>query len=124
MASVTLDRCWIHLFDDPATYLRFYTSDRTDDRALDGTVRHYAAGRRRIVLSARATRTIGLTLRQVTDIDLATLDEWRGERLLLRDHRGRLVTGTFFAMSVSDYSDLSGYDVAVVFEETPESISV
>lgn len=118
MAGITLDRLYLHRADDLATYLAFYTSGRGDQRSLDGEVRAYANGRNRIITRAGTARSLPVTVRQATDADLDTLEEWRGELLMLRDHRGRLVYGTYFTLAVADYKDRSGYDVSLEFVES------
>lgn len=122
MASVTLDRLWLHQADDLDTYLRFFTSDRGDERAVPGEVRVYAQGRRRIITRTGSAQTLTATLRQVTSAELDTLEDWRGDLLMLRDHRGRLVFGTFFDMAVTDYTDRSGYDVAITFQQVTTTL--
>lgn len=124
MAEVTLDRLWLHDADAPETYLRFFTTDRGDTRAVDGEIRTYANGRRRLVTRAGSARTLPVTLRQVSDADLDVLEEWRGRLVMVRDHRGRLFFGTYFSIDVTDYKDRSGYDVAVEVADVTHSIEV
>lgn len=122
MPSITLDRLWLHQADDLDTYLRFFSTGRGDERAVVGEVRVYAQGRRRIITRTGSAQVLTATLRQVTDADLSTLEDWRGVLLMLRDHLGRLVWGTFFDMAVTDYADRSGYDVALTFQQVTTTL--
>lgn len=124
MATVTLDRLWLHTASDLSTYRRFFTSGRSDDRSITGDVRTYANGRLRIVSRVGAKQQLGVTLEQVTDADLVTLESWRGVLLYLRDHRGRTLFGTYFSMKVDDYLDRSGYAVSVTFQQVTSTVAV
>lgn len=124
MASVTLDRVWLHRAGELGTYLRFFSTDRTDQRNTSGDVRMYSGGRLRSVTRTGSRQQLGLTLRQVSDDALVTLEDWRGALLLLRDHRGRLLWGSYFALDVTDYQDRSGYDVSLTFLQVTHSAEV
>lgn len=122
MASVTLDRMWVHDATDLDTYLTFYTSDRSEDRTLAGTVRTYANGRQRIITSTGSSRTLPVTFPLVTSSELTQLEAWRGTMLMFRDHRGRLFFGTFFGLSITDHNDRSGYSVTLTITEASSSL--
>lgn len=123
MPAVTLDRLWLHKADDLDTYLRFFTGPGRDDtRGTAGEVRVYAQGRRRIITRTGSAQALTATLRQVTSAELTTLEGWRGDLLMLRDHRGRLLFGTFFDMAVTDYADRSGFDVALTFQQATTTL--
>lgn len=125
MASVTLDRLWIHDADDLSSYVRFFTApDRGDDRTQAGEVRQYAAGRQRLITRTGRRKELPVTLRQVTDDDLETLEDWLGSLVMVRDHRGRLMFASYFSLGVTDMRDRSGFDVAVTFIEVTHSIEV
>lgn len=124
MAAVTLDRLWIHDGDDLSTYLRFYTTDRDDRRSVPGEVRRYASGRLRTVVRTGTSQTLPVTLRLVTDPELAVLESWLGRVVLVRDHRGRFMFASYFDMAVDDYEDRSGYDVKVTFGQVTRSVEV
>ena len=124
MASVDLGHVYLHDASDLETFLRFQTTDRTDARTRGGEVRTYAGGRRRIVTTPRRTQSIGVTLRMVTDDDLDQLEEWAGRLLMYRDHKGRLVFGTFLTFDVADYKGGAEHDVTLSFETATHSIEV
>lgn len=124
MAVVALEQLWVHDAEDPSDYLRFYTSDRSDSSEIPGEVRRYAAGRLRTITRVGEAQNIGATLRLVSDTDLEQLKTWLGALLLVRDHRGRLMFGTYFKLAVVDYEDRSGYDVTVTFQQVTRSIEV
>lgn len=123
MPAIVLSQLWLHKADDLDTYLRFFTAaGRGDERAVPGEVRTYAQGRRRIITRTGSAQVLTATLRQVTDADLVTLEDWRGGLLMLRDHLGRLVWGSYFELAVTDYADRSGYDVALTFQQVTTTL--
>lgn len=124
MASIALDRVWLHQAADLSTYLKFFTTASGDERSMAGDVRRMSNGRLRLVTSVGLNRTHPTTLRMVSDDDLATLEDWIGDLLLFRDHRGRLMFCTYFTFSVTDYKDRSGYDVTLSLSEVSSSIEV
>jgi len=124
MASVTLDRLWLHDSANFGTYFRFYTTGRSDERSVVGDVRRYASGRLRTVVRTGQANTFPVTLVQVTDVEFAQLEAWLGKVLMVRDHRGRLFFGSYFSLEVDDYPDRSGYDVSVTLAQVTDTYSV
>jgi hypothetical protein len=121
--SVTLDRVFLHDSDDLSSYVAFFSSDRADIRERDAEVRTYAGGRRRVITRVARRQELPVTLRLVDDASLDVLDGWLGHVLMLRDHLGRLVFGTYKALSVVDHKDGS-HDVSFSFEDVTVSIEV
>lgn len=127
MATVTLDRLWIHVATDVtdlSVYERFYTSDWGNSRAMPGEVRRYSSGRLRPVTRVGKARTFKRTLRNVTEAQLELLDEWMGLDLMVRDHHHRIMFGTYFDFGEADYKDGAGYDVPLTFQEITVSVAV
>lgn len=117
MATVTLDRVFLNLADDPSTYLSAFSSDRTEVRSVPGEVRRMANGRLRTVSRAGSATSLSATLRNLTAAQVTLLRSWAGQTVLFRDVWGRKMYGAFFAVEVTDYRDRSGQDVKVTFSE-------
>lgn len=124
MATVTLDRVYLHLASSLATYLTFFTAGRSDQRSVQGGVRRYANGRLRSVVRTGTMQQLPLTLLKVTDANLVTLDSWQGTLLLLRDVRGRVLFGSYYSLNVDDYEDRSGYSVSLTFQQVTSTVEV
>lgn len=124
MAVVTLTKLWLHEAADLSEYRSWYSTDRRDGRDQAGEVREYANGRRRLVTTPAKAQKLGVTVRLVTDDDLVWLDDHAGTLLMLRDHRGRVVFGSYFTLDIVDYDDQSGYDVSFAFESVTYSVEV
>lgn len=116
MATVTLTRVYLHVADDLVDSEAFYSSQPGDTRTLTGEVRPYAAGRLRIITRTLRRQTIPLTLIDVSDVQLAWLDEHMGHEMVYRDPRARLLGGAYFAIDPSDYKDGSGWEVPLTFQ--------
>lgn len=124
MATVVLDRAWLHDAANLDDHLAFFTTDRTDARSVGGAVRSYANGRLRLIRTADTAQQVAVTFRLVTGPQLDQLDAWAGAVLLYRDHMGRMFHGVYLALKVSDYRDRSGYDVAVSFARLDADFAV
>lgn len=127
MGQVILGQSWINLASDPSQGFAVYTSTRSDAASLGaggGKFRMYANGRVRLVLPAGDLRSLPMTLRNVSDATLTTLDTWRGRTLLFRDRHGRRMWGSFLDRTVTDYPDGSGHDVTLTFTQLTYSEAV
>jgi hypothetical protein len=103
MATIQVSFDGTYLTDptDPTISLHLFKGERPATDTLDGDVRVYAGGRRRVITSARKTRTSNLTFNKVSSVDLETLRDWRGRVLLIRDMAGWRWFGTYFSMASS-----------------------
>lgn len=63
-------------------------ADRKGAFTQGGDFRAYAGGRIRVITTATRTRTRLVTMQSLTDDDLALVDAWAGQTLLLRDQWG------------------------------------
>ena len=124
MATVTLDRCWLSLASSPSTSTGFWTTARTDSRVTAGQVRRYANGRDRVITQAGTSTTLGVTARNLTPAQVALIDSWRGAVVLFRDLWGRKLYCTFFTVTVMDYQDRGGQDVALSLTQVSFSEAV
>lgn len=117
MASVDLDRAWLHRTDDLSVYVSAFSADWNDVETVAGEVRTYAGGRMRIVSRPRRQQTLSVTLRYVPLADIDTLRDWAGDVLMLRDKRGRKLYGTFFTSTVKDLKGVAYADVEFTFSQ-------
>jgi hypothetical protein len=125
MATVSLDRLWLHDANNPTTFITCFTNGRAHDVDVDGQVRRYANGRLRAVSRAGRRQKLQTTARYVTNSELAQLEAWLGETLLCwRDVYGVLLFGSIFALNPVPYKDRTGWDVTFTFQEVTHSIEV
>lgn len=117
MASVDLDRAWIHRTDDLSVYVSAFSADWDDVEQIPGEVRRYAGGRLRIVSRPGKQQVLSVTLRYVPLVSIETLRSWAGSLLLVRDKRGRKLYGTFFSTEVSDLKGVAYADVTLEFSQ-------
>jgi hypothetical protein len=113
MPAATLTQFWVHDNDDLSDYIVAYSRDRGDERGVGGEVRQYAAGRFRTVTREGVSRSIAAQLVNLTDTQVGWLEDRLGQVVMVRDHEGRKMFGSFFAMTVVDQRDRSGHDVTV-----------
>ena len=124
MATVTLDRVFLSLAADLTSVVAAFSADRSEVLAAPGEVRRMANGRLRTVSRAGTSRTMGLTLRNLTAAQVTLLRAWPGRTVLFRDVWGRKMYGAYFALDVSDYTDRSAQDVKLVLSELTVSEAV
>jgi hypothetical protein len=121
VASVTLNRVWLHLASDPSQQLGLprVGDGREYEDELDGEVRTYAAGRRRLITTpARVRAVTGLEL-VVTVAQYAVLNSWVGQIVLYRDGHGVKQYGALLATPWKPLQD-NGTARRVVTLELPE----
>jgi len=125
MATVTLTKSWVTLVST-ATSLSFYTGrGKAVDSALKGEVRQLAGGRFRSVAQLGTKRTQTFQLRDLALTDLALLETWLGQTVLVRDTRGRRIFGVFLDLPYIDRPDVSTYfDVTLTVLEVSFSEDV
>ncbi len=130
MASVALNAVWINLASDLAQYVTYGSMGsmgassssgamaslpRSDTLGTTGAVRQYANGNLRLVTTVGVAEVYQTTLRAVSSADVATLDSWFNQIVLMRDRVGRRVWGVFSGRTVGDYprSDAHDYTLTV-----------
>ena len=115
---VAFDDVWLTDVADPTVSVQASSPEREETAHLDGEVRFYAGGRRRVITSMSDARTYPLTLQWLTPADVDQLRSWRGRVLLLRDSLGRRVFGTFLAVEVADRYIVGGWRSVVTLTFT------
>lgn len=118
--TVTFQDVWLTDVTNPSVSAKATSPDRDWDSGLDGVIRVYAGGRRRVIISAHRSRAFPLTLRWVgNEAQILLLESWTGRVLLLRDNLGRRVFGTFLHVAFSDDAVVGGirHTAALTFTE-------
>lgn len=103
MAHVTLTELWVHLASDLSQYVTtrgFGAEDVSVSKPVD--VRTTASGRRRSFTKAGGGSTISVTFPRADRETIATLEEWAGVPVMVRDPSGRLVWGVYGAVDTPE----------------------
>lgn len=107
--EVTLDRAFINLVSDPSQFVDCGTAgsvggggQRLDAASRDGNFRSYASGRVRLILGTATTRIETIVLRALTPAQVALIQSWIGQTVLLRDTYGRRIYGSYLDPQITD----------------------
>lgn len=106
MASIDLNRLWVHDATDLADHILVRAHSIDEEPSTAGEVRSYGS-RRRIVTTGEESRTAEYEAKFLPRTDLDWLLARRGRLLLWRDHSGRLLWGTVFAVPFSEWKHRS-----------------
>lgn len=124
MASVTLDRAWLHLASDLATYERFWSEKPGDSRSKAGEVRAYASGRLRTITRVTRRQKLEIPAVDLTAAQIDTLDSWQSETVMYRDESGLLLFAAYFDLAVDPYPFGQGYEASFTLQQVTYSIEV
>lgn len=114
MGTLTLTKTWINLLSTGQAVSAYRADDDAEAYEVQGDVVTYAGGRQRSVSSEGVAGTFTFQLRLVPDADVTTLQSWIGQAVQVRDNRGRVLFGTYFAVGKKPWKDQLGtYDVAI-----------
>lgn len=104
MTSVQLTRTWITNVVTREMLGLFTAPDRPQSYTAAGEVRVYGGGRMRGITKAGMSHTWKFELQEMTLAQVATLTGWvdDGVTVLVRDHRGQSMYGTFFQVDVTE----------------------
>lgn len=124
MATLQLDRVWIHRLDTAEAVSARSGTDRARSHDMDGEVRTYAGGRQRAFTKAGERGQFGVTLRLVTQPTIDVLRSWQGIPVQVRDHRGQRFVGVYFGVDVGERREVSYYDVRLTIRTltAPEGV--
>lgn len=106
--NVVFEDVWLTDVTDPTISVHASSPERAHAFATDGEVRFYGK-RRRVITTDRKSATFPVVLQWLTVPDLAQIEAWQGQVVLLRDPQGRRVFGTFFAGDVTDRYLVGGW---------------
>lgn len=89
MATVTLDRIWLHLASDPDTHLTIRQATWPESFTVSAEVRRFAGGVKRIISRPGSTVSVTVGAPMVAIADWRTLKTtFAGVAVLMRDGRG------------------------------------
>jgi hypothetical protein len=117
MASVELGYTWVNLVSTGESVKGWTGRGRTHGRQRDGEVRRLAGGRFRSVGTLGVRRTQSFVIRDLTQADIDTLEEWVGQLVLVRDKRGRKMYGVYWSVDNADKYSPDYYDIAISLTE-------
>lgn len=125
MATLNLTRVFINLYATGAAVSAVSAPGRSESYQVAGETRMYAGGRRRSMTQQGELGSYSVTLLQVPRVDVETLRGWKGQVVQVRDHKGRLFTGTFFVVAIAEYRDTATvFDVAIALDTLTVAVGV
>lgn len=126
MAYVTLTGVYLAPVDDYTlqTVLNAGVQPLSDRTGVIGEFRRFAGGRVRLITQSGTERGLAVTVSRATRTTRELLDSWKGQTLLLRDGRGRLVFGSYLTLEVTEQVGLPYCDLAFEFVEITTDVEV
>lgn len=121
---VTLRTLFLHRAEDLSDYRTFNTAGVREALTVAGRVGTYAQGNQRLVLGKARPTALSVPLVGVSLEDQATLREWAGQVLLLRDPVGRALTGTYLVPQIETWKAETRANVTFEFLEVTHSLEV
>lgn len=116
MAVLNLGKVWINLLDTGVA-LNAYSADRGQTINRPGEVTTFAGGRERSISQVGRKFQFAVKLRKITRAQLATLDDWAGQLVQVRDHRGLKVFGVYRELSITEWTNPLYVDVSLQVQE-------
>ena len=116
MATLTLTKLWINRLDSGTAVSAQSTPGRDQAYEQLGEVRTYANGRQRAVTQAGERGTFAFRLEDVTAATITTLRTWIGRDVQVRDHRGQVFFGVYFAVVVGERKEPTLYTCQIVLK--------
>lgn len=117
MAMITLNQVWLNRLSDGALVVHAYSSDRGRGTGMAGEVRQFAGGRQRPIVREGVRGTFTFKLRDLTDDDIESVKENYGVPVCVRDHRGRVYFGIYFASEETERKDKELWDLSINVQE-------
>lgn len=117
MATLTLDRVWIHRLDTGEGISGYSDPERQRRRGVEGEVRRYAGGRLRSFNRAGLGGTFAFTLRLQSLATVEKLETWLAPvTVQVRDYRGQRFFGAFYEVPPVERKETSWYDIPLVLQ--------
>jgi hypothetical protein len=116
MATLTLTKVFVNLLATGASVSAQSGQGREQDYGMAGQVRTYGGGRQRAVSTFGETTDYAFMLRNVPPADLATLRLWKGETVVVRNHKGEKYYGTYFELKAVEYMADNFFDVTIALK--------
>lgn len=124
VASTVFGKLFVHDAADLDTWVRLRLRAFNEVSEKEGEVRAYAGGRRRAVSRVGDLRTFKIDIGRATRADVDQLREWTGTTVLVRDPRGRLVWGVYWAVEIEEWRSADVADVTLQVKEVTYSEAV
>lgn len=124
MASVTLDRLYVHLASNHDDYIRIWLESEKERTSKDGEVREYAGGRMRSVVRVGRRQTLAVTHEQMARADVDKLRGYLGKLLLVREPRGRKLWAVFHDIDIDEIAPVDLVNVTLTFHEVTHDEAV
>lgn len=115
MAMIILKEMWITLLATGQMMSSPTVGDESEV-SLTGEVRQFAGGRFRYVGRTGVGGRLDRTLRAVPQRLTELMEEWIGQTVLLRDHRGQRWWGIFKTVGRRNIKGTTLYDVSITVE--------
>lgn len=116
MAVLNLTKVWINRIDTGEAISAQSGIDRPMSKEIMGDVRQYAGGRQRSFTQLGTSGQWQVPLRDITLSTVEMLEEWMGQTVQVRDHRGQIFYGVFFAVPRREHKGAPTlYDVTLTF---------
>lgn len=114
MATLNLTAIWINLMSSGAAVSAQSAQGRGEGYTTAGSVRSYAGGRQRSVMTVGEAGSYAFVLRLVPRSTVDTLRTWAGQAVQVRDNKGRRFFGVYYALAISEWVDSSTvWDLAI-----------
>jgi len=117
MVAVTLTRTFVNLVATGESVIAYTGKGRSRAYSQEGDVQRFAGGRFRAISTEGVAGSQTFVLKSVTATQLATLQLWIGQTVLVRDARGRRMFGTYFEVTYADAASNIYYDVSISVKE-------
>jgi hypothetical protein len=124
MASISFDELLIHDAGDLSSYVALVIENFSSPLAGAGRFVSVAGGRRRLLTTGGTFRSVQITAELVSADDLATLEGWARQLLLLRAPQGLLIWGSYLEVTPQWSRDGEADAVSFTFNEITHSIEV
>lgn len=124
MASVTLDRLWIHDADDLSSYVRLHYTDEHVDPSKTVDVRAYAGGRMRAITRPARRRQASWNVGLMSNDDRDTLEGWLGRMVMVRSPSGEKFFGVMGELPSEHVRKRGDWDVTVTVQLVTASEAV
>lgn len=105
MATLQLRQLWINLASTGEGISAATAPGRKRSHALDGDVRTFAGGRQRAIVKEGIKKRFDFTVIRVSFTTLLKLEDWAGQEVQIRDHRGQRFYGMYFEVDTTEYKD-------------------
>ena len=123
MVAVSLDRVYVHLADDLSQYVAV-NALVSEVPSVQGSVRQRAGGNFQAVTRTGRGTTLAVDISLANRTQIDTLRSWTGQRVMIRDPRGRKHWGLFFSADIPEIPAVDRADVRLTLSAVTHSEAV